>query len=158
MNIFSEENRLILQKMFDKKVDFMLVGGHAVIYHGYNRLTGDMDIWLKPDNDNKKLLLEALTEIGFDDRGIAIINSWDFTKPQIFHIGKVPDKTEFMTYISGVEYDIAKPNAVLAILDGVSMHIIHPNNLIENKKASGRLKDLADVEYLQKIFTLKNKQ
>ncbi len=95
MNIFSEESTLILTKMADKQVDFMLVGGHAVIYHGYNRLTGDMDIWLKPDNDNKKLLLEALTDIGFDERGISIINSWDFTKPQIFHIGKVLDKTLF---------------------------------------------------------------
>ncbi len=158
MNIFSEENKLILQKMFDKQVDFMLVGGHAVIYHGYNRLTGDMDIWLKPDNNNKKLLLEALTEIGFDDRGIAIINNWDFTNPQIFHIGKVPDKTEFMTSISGVEYDSAKQNAVMAILDGVSMYIIHLNDLIENKKASGRLKDLADVEHLQKVFNLRNQK
>ncbi len=158
MNIFSEENRLILQKMSDKQVNFMLVGGHAVIYHGYNRLTGDMDIWLKPDNDNKKLLLETLNELGFDDEGIAIINSWDFTKMQIFHIGKIPDKTEFMTYISGVEYTTAKPNAILANLDGVSLYIIHLNNLIENKQATGRLKDLADVEHLQKILILKNKQ
>lgn len=158
MNIFSEDNKLLLKKIADKKVDFMLVGGYAVIYHGYNRLTGDVDIWIKPNNDNKRLLLDALSELGFDDRGIVIINEWDFTKAQIFHIGKIPDKTEFMTYISGVKYDTAKPNAILANLDGIDVYIIHLNNLIENKKASGRLKDLADVEHLQKVFNLRNKK
>src|SRR6266487_325428 len=146
MNIFYDEHRLVLQKMLDKQVDFMLVGGYAVIYHGYDRLTGDMDIWLQPDNNNKKLLLLSLQELGFDEEGIAVIDSWDFTKPQLFHIGKKPDLTDFMTHISGVKYEIAKRNATLANIDGLDLYIIHLNNLIENKQATGRLKDLADVE------------
>lgn len=158
MNIFYEDAGLILKKMLDKQVDFILIGGYAVNYYGYNRITGDMDVWVKPDNDNKKLLLTALTELGFDEKGLAIILTWDFAKPQSFHIGKQPDKTDFMTHISGVNYETAKQNAIPANIDGINLHIIHLNNLIENKKAAGRLKDLADIEYLQKILALKNKK
>jgi hypothetical protein len=158
MNIFYTDHRLILQKMIDNKVDFILVGGYAVIYHGYDRLTGDMDIWIRPDNENKKPLLLALKELEYDEEGISVIDNWDFTKPQLFHIGNKPDLTDFMTHISGVHYETAKQNAIQANIEGLEFFIIHINNLIENKQASGRLKDLADVEYLQKILAMKNKQ
>ena len=158
MNILYNEHWLVLQKMLDKKVNFILVGGYAVNYYGYNRVTGDMDIWVKPDNNNKKLLVTALHELGFDKQGLAIIEGWDFTNPQLFHIGNKPDLTDFMTHIAGVTYETAKQNAIHANIDGLNLNIIHLNNLIENKKATGRLKDLTDVEYLQKILHLKNKQ
>jgi predicted nucleotidyltransferase len=158
MNIFYAVHKLVLQKLLDKKVSFILVGGYAVNYYGYNRVTGDMDVWLQPDNSNKKLVLIALKELGFDEEGITTIDGWDFTKPQLFHIGKKPYLTDFITHISGVMYDTAKQNAILANIDGLNLYIIHLNNLIENKNATGRLKDLADVEYLQKILILKNKQ
>ena len=158
MNIFYDAHKLVLQKLLDKKVGFILVGGYAVNYYGYNRVTGDMDVWLQPDNSNKKLLLTALKELGFDEEGITTIDSWDFTKPQLFHIGKKPYLTDFITHISGVSYDTARQNAILANIDGLNLYIIHLNNLIENKNATGRLKDLADVEYLQKILIFKNKQ
>jgi len=158
MNIFYDEHRLILKKLLDNKVDFILVGGYAVIYHGYDRLTGDMDIWLKPDNDNKNLLLAALQELGFDEEGLGVIEKWDFTKPQLFHIGNKPDLTDFMTYLSGIKYETAKQNAINANIDGLNFDVIHLNNLLENKKASGRLKDLTDVEHLQKVFNLRNKK
>jgi len=158
MNILYNEHRQVLQKLLDKKVSFILVGGYAVNYYGYNRVTGDMDVWIQPDNKNKSLLVIALQELGFDEEGIKIIESWDFTKPQLFHTGKKPDLTDFMTHIAGVDYDIAKQNAIQANIDGLNLSIIHITNLIENKKASGRLKDLTDVEYLQRILHLKNIQ
>lgn len=158
MNIFYDDHRLVLQKMLDKNVDFILVGGYAVIYHGYDRLTGDMDIWLQPDNENKKKLLSALIELGFDEEGIAVIDSWDFTKPQLFHIGNKPDLTDFMTYLSGIKYAATKQNAIHTNIDGLNLYVIHLNNLLENKKASGRLKDLTDIEHLQKVFKLRNKK
>ncbi len=158
MNIFYDDHRLVLEKMLEKKVDFMLVGGYAVIYHGYDRLTGDMDIWIKPDNTNKNLLLNVLEELDFDKEGISEINKWDFTKPQLFHIGNKPDLTDFMTYLSGVNYETAKRNAIHAKIDGLTFFVIHLNNLLENKKASGRLKDLTDIEHLQKILNLRKNQ
>jgi len=159
MNIFFKEHQEILATLLKHKVSFMLIGGYAVNYYGYNRVTGDMDIWIEPSNENKELLLQALTAIGFDDDGIAIIRSWDFSVPQLFHIGdsSQPDKTEFMTHITGVDYLIAYSNRIMADLDGLMLPIIHYNNLIQNKKSTGRSKDNADVEYLEKITLLKKK-
>lgn len=159
MNILFEEHRKLLEALFKKNVEFILIGGYAVNYYGYNRSTGDMDIWIKPDNDNKEKLLTALGNMGFDDEGIATIKNWDFTQPQKFQIGiqNQPDKTEFMTHISGVRYDEADQNKIIAEIEGLKLPVIHYNNLIKNKQSSGRLKDLADVEYLKKILHLKNR-
>ena len=79
MNIFYQEHRIILKTLLEHRVDFILIGGYAVNYYGYNRVTGDMDIWLAPDNDNKEMLLKALASLGFDEDGINTIRSWDFT-------------------------------------------------------------------------------
>jgi sulfur carrier protein ThiS len=159
MNILFEEHRKLLEALLKKNVEFILIVGYAVNYYGYNRSTGDLDIWIKPDNDNKVKLLTALGNMGFDDEGIAVIRNWDFTQPQKFHIGaqNQPDKTEFMTHISGVRYDEADQNKIIAEIEGLKLPVIHYNNLIKNKQSSGRLKDLADVEYLEKILQLKNK-
>lgn len=160
MNIFFKEHQLILNALLKHNVDFMLIGGYAVNYYGYNRTTGDMDIWLNPDNVNKELLLEALSELGFDKEGIDTIRSWDFSKPQKFHIGsqQQPDKTEFMTHISGIAFADAKEKRITADIDGLPLPLIHYNSLIQNKKSTGRLKDAADVEYLEKIMHLKGRK
>ncbi|CAN5450138.1 hypothetical protein BH10BAC2_BH10BAC2_33670 [soil metagenome] len=158
MNIFLDAHKAVLQQLLAKKVDFMLIGGYAVNYYGYNRTTGDMDIWMNPDNDNKLLLLEALSALGFDDEGIATIKSWNFEQPQKFYIFENPFQTEFMTHISGVRYKEAKEIAVQADIDGLLFTVIHINSLLQNKKATGRSKDMVDAEYLEKIMMLKNKK
>lgn len=157
MNILYPMHRLLLRKMVEKGADFVLVGGYAVNYHGYNRVTGDMDIGIRPDNENKAVLLSALKELDFDDEGLAVLNRQAFTKPRLFHIGEKPDLTDFMRFIAGVKYKEAKQVAVQAFIEGLPISIIHLHHLIQNKTASGRLKDLADVEYLNKIFNLKKK-
>ena len=158
MNIFLEAHRVVLQKLIEKKVDYILIGGYAVNYYGYNRATGDMDIWINPDNNNKLLLLEALSALDFDEEGISEIKSWDFTKPQKFHVFKKPFQTEFLTHISGVIYHEAKEIAIKADIDGLLLTIIHINSLLKNKMSTGRSKDKVDAEYLEKIILLKNKK
>lgn len=157
MNIFLDSHKLVLQKLITKKVDFILIGGYAVNFHGYNRATGDMDIWVKPDNNNKLLLLEALSELDFDEDGISIIVKWNFELPQLFSIFEKPFQTEFMTHISGIQYSEVRPAVIEADIDGLAFPVIHINGLIKNKKASGRTRDLADAEYLEKILNLRNK-
>ena len=159
MNIFFKEHHEILAALLKHRVNFMLIGGYAVNYYGYHRTTGDMDIWLEPSNENKEMLLQAFTALGFDDEGIHTIRNWDFTKPQKFHIGSnsQPDKTDFLTHISGVAFPNSFAQKTLADIDGFSLPVIHYNSLIQNKKSSGSTKDLADVEYLEKIILLKNK-
>lgn len=100
MNIFFEEHKNILKTLIAHEVEFMMIGGYAFIYHGYNRVTSDMDIWIKADNDNKMKLLNGLANLRFDDAGIKTIQAWDFTKPQLFYIVKVPERNDFMTFIS----------------------------------------------------------
>ena len=157
MNIFFETHHTILSKLLEHDVEFIMVGGYAVIFHGYTRTTGDLDIWLKPNNDNKERLVDALQELDFDEVGIGIIESWDFTKPHLFYIGKEPEKTEFMNYISGVQYDEADKIAIKTVIENLNLKIIHVNSLIENKLASGRLKDLSDVEHPKKIIEIRKK-
>ena len=155
MDIFYNEHRLILENLIRHNVDFILVGGYAVNYHGYNRSTGDMDIWLRPDNDNKLLLLSALGEIGYEKAGLDVIEEWDFTKPQGFYIGKDPERTDFMTFISGVTFSETKKMVIAAAIEGLLLPVIQLNDLIKNKTSTGRGKDLIDVEYLEKIVKLK---
>ncbi len=156
MNIFIEDHRIVLKKLFEYKVDYMLIGGYAVNIYGYNRVTGDMDIWIKPDNNNKLLLLDAMAAMDFDEAGINTIKNWDFTTPQIFNIFEKPQQTEFMTHISGIKYEEAKLTGIEANVDGLTIPLIHIQSLIKNKKASGRLKDLTDAAELEKILHLKN--
>jgi predicted nucleotidyltransferase len=158
MNIFLDAHRAVLQKLIEKKVDFMLIGGYAVNYYGYNRATADMDVWINPDNNNKLLLLDALAALNFDEEGLAAIRSWNFEKPQKFHVFQKPFQTEFMTHISGIKYHDAKETAVKTDIDGLMLTVIHINSLIQNKRSTGRTKDLADAEYLEKIMALKNKK
>lgn len=159
MNIFFKEHQEILMALIKYRVNFMLIGGYAVNYYGYHRTTGDMDIWLEPSNENKELLVQALTALGFDEAGIHTIRSWDFSKPQKFQVGNdsQPDKTEFMTHISGITYQNAAELKIIVDIDGLHLPMIHYNSLIQNKKSTGRTKDLADVEYLEKIMLLKNR-
>ena len=60
MNIFLKEHYLLLEKLINAGVEFIIIGGYAVNYHGYNRTTGDLDLWIKPDNDNRDILLTVL--------------------------------------------------------------------------------------------------
>lgn len=157
MNILYEEHQRVLTKLIEHQVQFILIGGYAINYYGYHRTTGDMDIWLMPDNNNKLLLIAALKQLDFDDEGLAIVASWDFTQAQKFYVGdkSQPDRTDFMTYISGVDYEEARREAILFETGGLKLSIIHIQQLLKNKKATGRLKDLADAEYLEKIIEIR---
>lgn len=157
MNILYEEHQRVLTKLIEHQVQFILIGGYAINYYGYHRTTGDMDIWLMPDNNNKLLLIAALKQLDFDDEGLAIVASWDFTQAQKFYVGdkSQPDRTDFMTHISGVDYEEARREAILFETGGLKLSIIHIQQLLKNKKATGRLKDLADAEYLEKIIEIR---
>lgn len=157
MNLFLEAHQEVLKSLITSKVRFILVGGYAVNYYGYNRMTGDMDLWIEPDNDNKLLLLEAMRNLEFDEEGISTIGEWDFRQAQLFSILERPFQVEFMTDISGVKFEEAKRHAISVEIDEIVIPIIHFNDLITNKLTSGRSKDMVDVEQLRKIQHLRRK-
>lgn len=85
MNIFTESHQELLKSLIKHQVNFLLIGGYAVIYYGYKRTTGDMDLWFEPSNENKLKIIEVPKEFDFDKDGIKHITQLDFTKHLAFH-------------------------------------------------------------------------
>lgn len=158
MNIFIEEHQQMLVALVKNHVQFMLIGGYAVIYHGYARTTGDMDIWLALGNENKENLEKALREFGIDEESLSVFKSIDFTKPQnAFYFGKEPRRIDFLTMVSNVKFEDAYKEVAYFSLENIQVPVIHYNQLILSKLTSGRMKDKADVEELQRIHKYKKR-
>jgi len=142
----AEDFKEFLRLLNEKKVKYLLVGGHAISFHGYVRPTGDMDIWVEGTVENGMKLREALADFGFGDAGFSIRDLIDPKK--ILRLGIPPVRIEIMTEIDGVQFQECFSSGVDCEIDGIKIHFINLEQLKKNKKASGRLKDLADLDYL----------
>jgi hypothetical protein len=151
MYIFLEEHKKFLLLLLKHQVDFMLIGGYAVIYYGYERTTGDMDIWLRPENENREKFILALAEHGIVKADLDVLKSVDFSETRVMYIGAEPNKIDFLTKVQSVEYNNADMNKNYFPLDQVLIPIVHFEHLIQMKSVSNRLKDTVDVDILQKI-------
>lgn len=123
----------------------MLVGGFAVNFHGYSRSTGDMDIWVGADAENAVRVARALQEFGFPQATPAMFSTPD----QVVRMGAPPLRLEILTTISGVEFRECFPGCEWAQVEGIAVPVLRLKDLIRNKRAAGRLKDLADLEELE---------
>jgi hypothetical protein len=135
-----------LKLLNEKRVRYLLIGGYAVGYHGYPRATNDMDIWIAIHPENAQRVINALREFGFDLP--ELIPALFLQENRIVRMGNPPMQLEISTSISGVNFEECYSRRVIDKLDGVDVNIIDLDHLKLNKKASGRLKDLADLEYL----------
>jgi hypothetical protein len=152
MDIFIPEHKEILLALVKHRVDFMLIGGYAVIHYGYERSTADLDIWLQLGNDNRDRLLNALEEFGITDDGIAELRKMDFTRPlPVFWFGQPPKTIDFVTLVSNVKFEEAIKEVRFFFMGNEKIPIIHYTHLILSKSTSSRLKDKADVEELERI-------
>lgn len=128
------------------RVEYLLIGGYAVGYHGYPRPTGDLDVWIATHPDNAERVLQVLTAFGFGETGIT---ADELTTPQkVFRMGLPPVRIELQTTISGVQFADSYTRAVHDEIEGVPVRIISLGDLRRNKHAAGRTKDLADLEHL----------
>jgi hypothetical protein len=128
------------------EVKYLLVGGFAVGYHGYPRATGDMDIWIAVTSKNAQKMVIVLQEFGFN---IPQLSPDLFLKRrQVIRMGMPPIRIEILTEISGVNFEECYNDRVVDFIDEIEVNIISCKNLKINKKASGRPKDLYDLEYL----------
>ena len=128
-------------------VDYILVGGWAVNMYGYIRATVDLDVWILADADNAKKVYSAVAEFGAP---VSEMKPEEFAQyGMIFQIGVAPCRVDIISKISGITYADAVTRAVPKTIDGIPVRIISLEDLIANKKASGRAKDLADVEVLE---------
>lgn len=155
MKLFLNAHHELLSILIQHNVDFIVIGGYAVIFHGYNRTTGDVDIWLKPENENKMKLIRALDEFGIAQDSLKELNKLDFHNHLAFNIGTEPDKIDFLTYIDGVEFEMATREKIIADINHLPIPFLHLNHLILSKMNTGRLQDKADIEELQKVHKYK---
>jgi len=127
-------------------VEYLLIGGWAVGYHGYPRSTDDLDIWIAVSPANAERVVKVLTDFGFD---VPELSTALFLQPdQIVRMGFEPVRIEVMTSISGVEFEECYRERLETTLDDEPVSLINLHHLRLNKKASGRLKDLSDLENL----------
>src|SRR6188508_474677 len=141
MNIFLDDHLEILKKLLANEVDFMLIGGYAVIFHGYQRTTGDMDLWIRPTNENKEKIILALDQAGYEKEDTQVLNKMDFTKHILFSIGSEPQKIDFITRINQVSFEEANENKVIYDFEGMMLPVINIRELILSKINTGRKKD-----------------
>ena len=126
------------------KVDYVMVGAHALAYHGAPRYTGDMDILVRPDLENAKRILHALDEFGFGSLGLEVE---DFTVPdKVVQLGVAPVRIDIVTSITGVSWEDVVAGRVAGKYGGLEVYYIGKKEFILNKRALGRKKDLADLE------------
>lgn len=127
-------------------VEYLLIGGWAVGYHGYPRATYDLDVWVAISPANADRVVKALAEFGFD---VTELSTDLFLQPdKIIRMGVEPVRIEVMTSISGVEFDDCYRDRLETTLNDVPVSLINLRDLKINKEASGRLKDLSDLENL----------
>lgn len=131
------------------RVEYVVVGGHAVAYHGHPRFTGDIDFFVRATPENAARVVQALRDFGF---GELQINAADFARPdRILQLGRPPNRIDILTSISGVPFEQAWQNRVQGKLGRRPVSFLGWDDLITNKKASNRDKDQLDVATLQAI-------
>ena len=147
-NIFNEDFRDFITALNNQNVEYILVGGFSVILNGYSRTTGDMDIWVKRDSFNYQRIVDAFKEFGmpvFDMTEENFLNhpNWD-----VFTFGLPPSAIDIMVSLKGLDFKECYKRATFFDEDGLQIRTLYISDLIEAKKASGRPKDLNDLENL----------
>ncbi len=141
--------RELLESFRSNEVEFLVVGGHAVAFHGYPRYTDDLDLFVRPDAANGARILRALLQFGF---GSLDLKAGDFTADdRVIQLGRAPNRVDLLTRLYGLEFEEAWQTRQAAELDGVPVWIISSEALIRNKRATGRTRDLADAEMLERV-------
>ena len=151
MIVFLPEFQEMLSLLIKRHVNFMLIGGYAVIHYGYARTTADMDIWLEPDNENKNRFISALRDFEIEEDDLEKIAEHDFTQAQVFFFGQKPRRIDFLTKINGVTYKEAATEINHFPLGNMEVPVIQFDHLILSKISNDRPQDKADVEKLQEI-------
>ena len=137
----------LLRTFNEHEVEYLVVGAHALAAHGHVRATKDLDVWIRPDQANAEKTLAALKDYGAP---LHDLSGDDLMKPgTVFQIGMPPLRIDVLTSIDGVTFDDAWSDRVHVDFGSQATSVISRRHLILNKKASGRLQDLADVERLE---------
>jgi len=130
----------------EAKVDYLVIGGYAVIFHSRPRFTKDLDIWLDPSPENARKLMKAFGEFGLALIGI---EEADFSrKGTQYQVGRPPVAIDFLTSVGDLDFEACHENRVVDVVDGISIPYLGKDELIRSKEIAGRNEDLADIRNL----------
>ena len=136
----------LLELLNAHEVEFLLVGGYALAFHGAPRFTGDLDLLVHPDAENSLRILRALDEFGFGALGLTPA---DFQSPEkVVQLGVSPVRVDLITSLTGVTWEEAYEGRIAGTYGGVPVHYLGRRQFVANKRATGRKQDLADLEAL----------
>jgi hypothetical protein len=148
MNLFNETHRSFIQLLNEHKVEYCLIGGYAVNLYGYHRTTGDMDILIKPTQENKEKILKAIDAFGYDTSELQKEN---FEQALYFFLGDFPFKIDILNQTVGINFIEIEHRIVKATYEDLEFNLINKDDLIRNKLSLNTFKDLDDAEKLQKL-------
>ncbi len=133
--------------LFNKHdVEYLIVGGYAMAFYGVPRFTGDIDLFVRPEISNARRILDALDEFGFGSLGLTVE---DFSRPhKVIQLGVPPVRVDLLTSLSGVSWDQAFESSASGDYGDITVLFIGREQFVANKRATGRKKDLADLEAL----------
>lgn len=145
--VLNKDFKEFIELLNAHKVQYIVVGGYAVAFHGHPRFTKDIDFWILPNPENAEKLLAVLRDFGFSSLDL---NAEDFILPnKVVQLGQPPYRIDLVTSISGVDFQSCFPNTIETELDGVPVRFIGLEDLKKNKRSTGRLRDLSDIEGLE---------
>jgi hypothetical protein len=141
-----EDYRELLVLFNDHNIEYMIVGGYALAFHGAPRYTGDLDIYVRPSAENAKRIIKALHNFGFGSLGLT---EADFKRiDNVVQLGVPPVRVDIITSITGVSCEDAFSSRVVGSYGDIDIFFIGREQFISNKRATGRKRDLADLESL----------
>lgn len=139
----------MLRAFVKARVEFVIVGAHALAAHGQPRATGDLDLLIEPNARNAERVLEALRDFGAPVAAHGIFAA-DFERPNnVYQIGLPPRRIDLLTSITGVSFEEARSTRIIVTLEGMSLPVLGREALIKNKRATGRPKDIVDADVLE---------
>lgn len=139
----------MLSELSEAGVEYLVVGGYAVIAHGFPRATGDIDLWVRPSSENARRVMHALRRFGAP---LADLTEDDLSTPGVvFQIGVIPNRIDILTEVDGVTFDEAWASRLTETVEGQQVPVLGRSALLRSKKAAGRKKDLIDAAWLEEI-------
>lgn len=145
---FPPDFREFLQLANSAGIEYLIVGGYAVGYHGYPRATGDMDVWIAVHPKNAELVVQVLRQFGFDlpqlQRDLFLAEN------KVIRMGVPPIRLEILTGIDGVSFNECYSRRIVEDFDGMKVNFISRKDLLQNKRSTGRGKDMVDAEHLER--------
>ena len=147
-NLFNQDFSDFLLSLNKTEVKYVLVGGYSVIFHGYHRVTGDLDLFLEPTADNYYKLIKALANFGLPTNAIQLQDFINPNETDVFTFGRPPVAIDLMIKLANFSFEEVYNLASFEKIDEIMLKVIHINHLRIAKKIAGRHKDLDDLEHL----------